>query len=374
MKVPFFDMKRVHEHIKEDISRAVNQTLDDGSFILGPAVELFEREFASYVTTKFACGVDNGTSALELILRALNIGEGNEVITTPASFIASSSAIAFTGATPIFVDIDSKTYTINPEKIEEKITSKTKAILPIHLYGQPADMDHILAIAERHNLVVIEDACEALGASFKGKKVGSFGIAAAFSFYPSKNLGGLGDGGIVTSSSEQIIERIKSLRNYSQKTKYHHDEISFNRRLDSIQAAVLNVKLPMLDKHNLLRKEAAELYDSLLANTSVKVPDKEEKRDHVYYVYCIQSEKRHDLETYLNQNNIQTGKHFPIPIHLQKAFSYLKHSKGDFPETEKLSSCCLSLPLFPGITQKEIKYVAEKILEFEKKENSSIRR
>ena len=367
MQVPFFDIHRVHKPVRREISNKLVTVIDNGEFILGPEVENFEKEFANYIGTKSACGVDNGTSALELILRALNIKEDDEVITTPASFIASSSTIAFTGARPIFVDIDPLTYTINSELIKSRITNKTKAILPVHLYGQSADMTEILSIAEEYGLHVIEDSCEAHGATYTGKKVGSFGTASAFSFYPSKNLGALGDAGIIVSSSENLIEKVRKLRNYGQSEKYRHEELAFNRRLDTIQAAVLSLKLPFLDKQNQQRKDAAKLYNELLQESKIITPKVGDNRDHVYYTYVIQSENRDNLENYLRENGAQTGKHFPIPIHLQNAFSYLKHNKGDFPEAEKLFSRCLSLPMFPGLTKEEIEYVASKILEFENK-------
>ncbi len=367
MEVPFFDINRMHKPIQQSIHNKFKEVLESGSFILGDFVESFENEFAAYIGTKFACGVDNGTSALELILRALDIKEGDEVITSPASFISSSSAIAFTGAEPVFVDIDPKTYNINPELIKKKITFRTKAILPIHLYGQPSDMSEINLIAKEFDLLVIEDACEAHGAKYKENKVGSLGIAAAFSFYPSKNLGALGDGGIITSSSESLISKVKALRNYSQSKKYHHDEIAFNRRLDAIQAAILSVKLPLLNKHNEQRIEAAKLYDDFLQNSKIIIPKVGENRNHVYYAYVIQSQKRDELSNFLREDGIETGKHFPTSIHLQKAFYYLDYEEGSFPEAEKLSGRCLSLPIFPGITEEEIKYVSNKILEFERK-------
>jgi len=362
MKVPFFDIKIVNAPIMEEAMKKLREVASGGSFILGPEVVSFEMNFANYLGTKFACGVDSGTSALELIIRALDIGEGDEVITTPASFIAPSSAIAFCGAKPVFVDIDNKTYNINANKIKDKITSKTKAILPVHLYGHVADMSKIISIAEEHGLYVIEDCCEAHGAKYNGKKAGSLGIAGAFSFYPSKNLGCWGDGGIIVSSSENLIDKVIQLRNYGQRQKYYHETLAFNKRLDSVQAAILNLKLPILEKQNEERKWAAKLYDSLLEDSTIMTPSA--LNDHVYYVYVIQSEKRNELAKFLKANDIETGVHFPIPIHLQKAFSYLKHNKGDFPEAEKLSEQCLSLPMFPEITEDEIKYVA-KILEFE---------
>ena len=363
MKVPFFDIKRVNEPIMEEAMKKLREVAKNGTFILGPEVASFEMKFANYVGTKFACGVDNGTSALELIMRALDIGEGDEVITTPASFIASSSAIAFCGAKPVFVDIDNKTYNINVDRIKEKITSKTKAILPVHLYGQVADMSNINSIAKENDLFVIEDACEAHGANYNGKKVGNLSIAGAFSFYPSKNLGCWGDGGMIVSSSENLIDKVMQLRNYGQRQKYHHETLAFNKRLDSIHAAILNLKLPILERQNEERRGTAKLYDSLLERSHIITPSA--LNDHVYYVYVIQSQKRNGLAKFLKEDGIETGIHFPIPIHLQKCFSYLGYSKGDFPEAEKLSERCLSLPMFPGITEEEIKYVADKTLEFE---------
>ncbi|MFH1613015.1 MAG: DegT/DnrJ/EryC1/StrS family aminotransferase [bacterium] len=361
--IPFVDLKKQYQSIKNEIDEAIQKVCQNTDFILGKDVELFEQEFALYCETKFAIGVDSGTSALELALKALDIGHGDEVITSANTFFATVSAIVATGAKPILIDINPKTYNMDPILLDKSITKKTKAIIPVHLYGQPADMDEINLIARKYKLKVVEDACQSHGAKYKGKRCGSLSDIGCFSFYPGKNLGAYGDGGALTTNNSNIAQKIKMLRNYGQKKKYHHSIIGFNRRLDTIQAAILRIKLKHLDEWNKLRNQNAKYYNNLLKNLLI-VPEQEKNRDHVFHLYVIRTKKRDMLQEYLTQNEIYTTIHYPIPIHFQKAFSYLNYQKGSFPITEKYAKEILSLPMFPELTQKEIEIVVEKIRNF----------
>lgn len=362
--VPFVDLKSNYLPHKRDIDLAIQNVIDSTSFILGPAVKEFENNFANFCDAKYCVGVDSGFSALELGIRALGLGEGDEIITPVNSYIASSSAIAITGAKPIWVDADPKTYNIDISQIESKITKKTRAIMPVHLYGQPADMDEILAIAKRHNLFVVEDACQAHGASYKGRKVGGVGDFAAFSFYPGKNLGAFGDAGAITTNSLELATKVRGMRNYGQKEKYHHVYLALNRRIDSIQAAILNVKLKYLSGTNEKRMKAALIYSKLLKGLPLTLPQIASDRSHVFHIYAIQTEKRDKLIKFLIKNGIETGIHYPIPIHLQKAYENMNFKKGDFPITEMISDRIISLPMFPEITDDQISFVTGKIKEF----------
>lgn len=363
MKVNFVDIGRQTASIREEINRAIAKVIDTSGFILGEEVELFEKEFANYCSVKYAVGVDNGTSALELSLRVLGIGKGDEVITQANTFIATATSIAAAGAKPVLVDINPENYHLDIEKIESRITSNTRAIIPVHLYGNPTNMDEIKEIAEKYNLKIVEDACQSHGAKFKGKRAGSFGELGAFSFYPGKNLGGFGDGGIVVSNNEELINKIKMMRNYGQSKKYYHDFFPFNRRLDSLQAAILRVKLRYLDEWNEKRRKNAKTYDSLLKDIVV-IPNISSDNESVYHLYVVQTDKRDDLLDYLGKNEISAGIHYPIPINLQKHFDYLGYKEGSFPITEKISKRIISLPLFPELKREEIEYVCEKVKEF----------
>lgn len=362
--IPLVNLKAQYQIIKSEVNSAIKNVLESTHFILGEKVENFEQKFAKFSGTKYAVGVASGLNALELGMRALGIGEGDEVITPTNSFIASSSAISFTGAKPVLVDCEENSFNINPKKIEEKITKKTKAIMPVHLYGRPADMDPILKIAKEHSLVVIEDACQAHGASYKGKKVGSIGVFGAFSFYPGKNLGGYGDGGIVTTNNEKLAQTIRSMRNYGQTQKYHHEYLAWNSRLDTIQAAVLLVKLKYLDKWNKARRKIAENYNKLLKNLPVITPQIPKDSEHVFHLYIIRTKKRDALAKFLKKHVISTGLHYPIPIHLQKAYSKLGYKKGDFPVSERLSKEILSLPMYPELKESQIEFICKTIKEF----------
>jgi dTDP-4-amino-4,6-dideoxygalactose transaminase len=367
MNINFVDIQRQYQLHKKEFDEAIHNVLNKSDFILGDDVKQFEKEFATYCDSKFCIGLASGTDALFIILKALDIHEGDEVITVANTFIATALTISMSGARPILVDIDPKTYNIDPEAIEKAITPRTKAIIPVHLYGQPADMDRILEIANKHNLVVIEDACQAHGATYKGKKTGSLGKIAAFSFYPGKNLGGFGDGGAITTSDPELAEKITLLRNYGQKEKYVHAIKGFNSRLDTIQAAVLRVKLKYLNEWNQKRNEIAREYSKRLSKINLTVPYIDPNTTSVFHLYVIQagneSEKR-SLFDFLNRNGVSALIHYPIPVHLQKAYKDMGYMKGSFPQTESYAKKIISLPMFPELTKKEINYVLETIESF----------
>jgi dTDP-4-amino-4,6-dideoxygalactose transaminase len=364
MKVPFVDLKTQHLPIQKEIEDAIHQVMDRGDFALGKDVHQLEEEFAEYCGARFAIGVDSGLSALELSLRAYEIGEGDEVIVPTHTFIATAAAVTFAGAKPVLVDVDPTTYCIDPLKIKEAITPRTQAIIPVHLYGSPADMEAILEIARESNLVVIEDACQAHGAYYNEKRTGSLGHAAAFSFYPTKNLGGLGDGGMVTTNDNQIAEKIRALRNCGQRVKNIHELSPFNHRLDTIQAAALRVKLRHLDRWNEARRNKAALYNQLLSNNGINIPVENGNSTHVYHLYVIRTTYRDSLQTYLQDRGIGTGIHYPTPIHLQPYYKNSHFYSGQFPVAEKLCGEILSLPMFPTISNEQVQYVAKCVIEF----------
>ena len=363
-QVPFVDLKAQYNSLAKELDRALLETARSSAFILGPEVKKFEEEFARYCQADHAIGVDSGTSALELILLSLGIGPGDEVITPANTFIATVLAISSTGAKPVLVDADPNSYNIDVSRIEDAVTEQSKAIMPVHLYGQPADMDEISEIAQKHNLYVIEDACQAHGARYKGKRTGSLGHAAAFSFYESKNLGAYGDGGMVVTNDEQIADSLKMLRNYGQSQKYHHDTIGFNRRLDSLQASILRVKLQYLDEWNEARRGHAREYNRLFQNSRVKTPKTMGNTESVWHLYVIQTNQRDALREYLSSRGIQTGIHYPIPIHKQAAYRHLGYHKGDFPVTEENTGQILSLPMYAELNSDQVKHVVDSTLEF----------
>ncbi|RLB07773.1 MAG: erythromycin biosynthesis sensory transduction protein eryC1 [Deltaproteobacteria bacterium] len=365
MQIPFVDLKAQYDDIKEELQEAIERVLMSGVFVGGEEVEEFEKEFASYCGVRFAIGVGSGTEALHLALLACGVGRGDEVITVPNTFIATTEAITLTGARPIFVDIDPASYTIDTAQVESAITERTKAIIPVHLYGQPADMEPILALAERYHLKVIEDAAQAHGAEYKGRKVGSMGDVACFSFYPSKNLGAYGDGGAVVTDDNYIAQKVRMLRNHGSKKKYTHEIEGLNSRLDAIQAAVLRVKLRYLDQWNQQRKERAYLYDRLLEGTQGVIrPKVREDSTHVFHLYVIRTKRRDLLREYLAQRGISTGIHYPVPLHLQPAYSYLGIGEGAYPMTEQVAREILSLPMYPELKKKEVEAVVGEIKEF----------
>lgn len=362
--IPFLDLKSQYASIKEEIDAAIQNTVNHGQFILGQNVEAFEEEFARYCGVRYCVGVSSGTSALFLGLVACGIGQGDEVITTTNTFISTALAISYTGAKPIFIDIDPETYNIDVSRIEEKITSRTKAIIPVHLYGQPADMEPITKLAQKYGLKVIEDACEAHGAEYKGRKTGSLGGCGCFSFYPTKNLGSYGDGGAVVTNDGEIAGKIASLRNYGQRARYYHDLIGFNARLDEIQAAILRVKLHHLDDWNERRRRNASYYNELLKHAAVVLPKEADYAKHVYCLYVIRTKNREDLQLHLSREGIMTLIHFPVPIHLQKAYESLQYRRGDFPVAEECADEVLSLPVYPEMEREWIERIANAILSF----------
>ena len=361
MLVPFVDLHAQHAPLGDAIERAFRELLSRGDFIMGAAVERFETEYAAYIGTRHAFGVGNGLSAIELALRAFEVGPGDEVITPANTFIATVLAILAVGAKPVFVDMDAATYGIDASAVGAAVTSRTKAIVPVHLYGQPVDLDAVLAVAQRHNLLLIEDAAQAHGARYKGKRAGSFGHAAAFSFYPSKNLGALGDAGMITTSDDRAAARLRLLRNYGQRVKYYHAVVGTNSRLDTLQAAVLSIKLPHLDGWNAARRAHADAYAARLGG-HVTTPAAAADVEHIYHLYVIQTPEREALERRLKARQIQTGIHYPVPAHLQEACAPLGYRAGDFPVTEAAAPRLLSLPMFAELTEEQIDYVSDAVL------------
>ncbi len=361
MKIDFFTLKRQYESIKEEIKEPMDKVLRSGGFILGEDVALFEKEFADYCGMKYGIGVNSGTDALFLACLACGIGKGDEVITIPYTYIATTLGISMTGARPVFVDIDEKTYNIDVSKIEKAITKRTKAILPVHLYGHPADMDPLMEIAKKHNLKVIEDCAQAHGALYKNKKVGSFGDTSCFSFYPTKNLGAFGDGGMVLTNSEAIKEKVLLFRDYGRKGRYEHVLKGYNSRLDTLQAAILRVKLKHLDKWNEERRQNAALYTKLFKEKKADIifPYESSHVRHVYHLYVVRIKNRKGVMEGLAEKGVRTLIHYPIPIHLQEAYRDLSYKKGDFPISEKCCEEILTLPMYPELPAKDIKYVVD---------------
>ena len=364
LQVPLVDLAAEYKMFEAEVYDAITGVLRKTDFILGRELASFESEFGSFCEAKHAVGVDSGLSALELILRAYGIESGDEVITPANTFIASALAISSVGATPKLVDADPNTYTIDVAALESAITRRTRAIMPVHLYGHPADMDSILEIAQKHGLPVIEDACQAHGARYRGKRVGSLGNAAAFSFYPAKNLGAYGDGGMVVTNDAKIAQYVEMARNYGQREKYYHAVRGYNHRLDTLHAAVLRIKLRRLDQRNAVRRDHARLYQHLLQNTGVVLPVITPEVEPVWHLFVIRVEQRDALRKSLADRGISAGIHYPIPIHLQEAYRDLGHKKGDFPVTEDCAERILSLPMYSELTEQMIEYVAEAVCEF----------
>lgn len=368
--IPSFSLTCQNEELKEQLLNVVSHVIDKGMFILGENVKAMEAEIARYCHTGFGIGVASGSDALYLALLACGVGPGDEVITTPFTFFATAGSIERTGAKPVFADIDPVTYNIDPAKIEEKITARTKAIMPVHLYGCPADMDPIMEIANNHGLKVIEDAAQALGAKYKDKRVAGIGDAGCISFFPTKNLGAFGDGGMVVTSDPEIAEKVRMLRVHGAKKKYFHSALGCNSRLDELQAAVLRVKLNYLDKWVDRRRAIAGLYNELFTelqknqNSNIKLPAEPDYAYHVYHQYTIQTEKRDDLQVFLKEHGIGSVIYYPQPMHLQRVFAPLGYSQGDFPLTEEASNQVLSLPMFPELLDEEVRQVANTVAEF----------
>ncbi|MGZ8928637.1 MAG: DegT/DnrJ/EryC1/StrS family aminotransferase [Methylobacter sp.] len=359
--IPFVDLKAQYAGIKDEVNVAIQGILESCQFTLGSEVAAFEEEFATYCQAQYGIGVNTGTSALHLALLAAGIGPGDEVITVPFTFVATVAAIYYTGATPVFVDIDPRTFTIDVEAIEGAITERTKAILPVHLYGQPADMDPILDIAKRHGLIVIEDAAQAHGAEYKGRRVGGLGDMGCFSFYPGKNLGAYGEGGMVVTSNAEYTRTIRMLRDWGAEQKYHHVLKGYNFRLEGIQGAVLRVKLRHLEKWTEARRSAAAYYDELLSDSGVLTPEAMPYARHVYHVYAIRTQQRSEWQQALQDKGIQTGIHYPIPVHLLPAYADLGYSKGDFPHSEQAANEVLSLPMFAELSRAQCQEVCEAV-------------
>ncbi len=359
MNVPLVDLKAQYAPLKDDILARMAEALDGMHLFLGPNVQALEREFAGFCGVPHAVGVSDGTAALQLALRACGIGPGDEVITVSHTFIATAEAIALIGARPVFVDVDPVTYTLDPAQLEARVTPRTRAVIPVHLYGQCADMGPILEVARRHGLRVIEDACQAHGARYRRARAGSLGDLAAFSFYYSKNLGAYGEGGMVTTGDDELARRLRMLRDHGSPERYRHEVVGMNARLDEVQAAVLRAKLPHLERWNALRRANAAHYDSLLARLEAVIPPAAAPyAEPVYHLYVIRARDRDGLQAWLRERGIGTGIHYPVPCHLQPAFRYLGYRPGDLPATEQAAGEILSLPMYPELRAEQRVYVA----------------
>lgn len=354
MTVPFLDLKAQYRSIKPEVQQALNKVLDDCAFVLGEEVTSFEREFADYCGTTQGIAVNSGTSALHLALLAAGIGPGDEVITVPFTFVATIAAILYTGASPVFVDIDPCSFTMDTCQLAAAVTDRTKAIVPIHLYGQPVDMDPLLDVARRHGLVVIEDAAQAHGAEYKGHRVGGIGDIGCFSFYPGKNLGAYGEGGIVVTNNSDFARTMQMLRDWGQEKKYHHILPGYNYRMDAFQGGVLRVKLRYLEEWTEARRAHARHYNELLNGSTIQTPKEIDSCRHVYHVYSIRTPRRDDLQKALHHRGVQTGIHYPIPVHLQPAYASLGYRVGAFPISEKAAQEVLSLPMYAELTEEQI--------------------
>lgn len=362
--IPFVDLKKEYASIKNEIKISIERVLEKQWFLLGEELKEFEKNFTKYINVKYGIGVNSGSDALYLAIKALKIDRGDEIITVSHTFISTVDAIVRNEAKPVFVDIDSDTFTIDVSQIKKKISERTKAIIPVHFYGHPADMYSIMELANEYGLKVIEDACQAHGTEYKGKKVGGIGDIGCFSFYPAKNLGAYGDAGIIVTNDEKLSTNLKMYRNYGQQQKYYHDFVGINSRLDELQAAVLRVKLKHLNEWNERRRKNAKLYNELLQDSGIITPIEKEFAKHVYHLYVIKNKNRDKLKKYLEKNNIQTLIHYPVPVHLQKAYSrYRNISK--LPVTEKICNEILSLPMHPWLTEEEIYLILQKIKKFE---------
>lgn len=394
MQIPLINLKKQYETIKEEIDIKILKILYSAQYIMGKNVKQFEKEFSEYIGVKHSISVGNGTDALVIALKVLGIGKGDEVITTPFTFFATAESISAVGAIPVFIDVRLDTFNIDPTKIEEKITSRTKAIMPVHIFGQPADMDEINRIAKKHDLKVIEDACQAVGSEYKGKKTGTLGDIACFSFFPTKNLGCAGDGGMIVTNDENLATICKAMRAHGSGVdgnkaynllnnikedvdedksvdntvynplKYYNYLVGHNSRLDELQAAILREKLKKLDDWNDSRRQVAKFYNESLANTDFIIPHEGDDLKHVYHMYILQSEKRQEVVSYLNDKGIATGIYYPVPVHLQKVYKDLEYRLGDLPNAEYLSERTFAIPMFAELIDKEKKYIVEKLKEF----------
>jgi dTDP-4-amino-4,6-dideoxygalactose transaminase len=363
-QIPYFDLPAQIRGIREDLNAAIARTLDNCSFCLGPDVAQFEKDFARFLDAEHCVGFNSGTSALHVAMLLLGIGPGDEVITTPFTFVATSWAISYVGAKPVYVDIDDATFNLDPKLIEHAITPKTKAVMPVHLYGQPLDLDPVLAICRKHKLPLVEDAAQAHGARYKSKIIGTFGEISCFSFYPGKNLGACGEGGALVTSNPAFDKRARALREHGSSVRYYHDEVGYNYRMEGIQGATLGVKLKHLPKWTAERRRVAHRYHELLADTPLQLPREASYAESVYHLYVVRHPRRDELKKHLEANGVGCAIHYPIPVHLQRAYAHLGHKAGDFPVAEKAARECLSLPIYPELTDAQIQRVAEVIKDF----------
>ena len=362
--IPYLDLPAQIRAIRKELDAAIARTLDQCTFCLGPDVAAFEKQFAQFCHAKECVGFNNGTSALHIAMRLLGIGPGDEVITTPFTFVATSWAIAYTGARPVYVDIEDSTFNLDPNQLERAITPRTKAIMPVHLYGHPADLDPLVETCRKHNIPLVEDAAQAHGAKYRGRVVGTIGAMSCFSFYPGKNLGACGEGGALVTDNEAYAVRARALRDHGSMRRYYHDELGYNYRMEGIQAAVLAVKLRHLDAWTRERRRVALRYTELFAPTPLRLPKEADYARSAWHLYVVRHPRRDELKHYLEANGIGCGLHYPVPLHLQKAFVHLGYKPGDFPAAERAARECLSLPIYPELTDSQISRVAETIQEF----------
>ena len=363
-KVPYLDLPAQIRSIRPELDAAIRRTLDNCTFCLGPDVAQFEKDFATFCGAQHAWGFNSGTSALHVAMRLFNLGPGDEVITTPYTFIATSWAISYCGARPVYVDIDPATFNLDPKLIERAITPRTKAILPVHLYGHPFDVDAVKEICRKHKLPLVEDAAQAVGAKYKGKTVGALSDAGCFSFYPAKNLGACGEGGALVTNNPALAARAKSLREHGSTQRYHHDEVGYNYRMEGLQGAVLDVKLKHLAKWNAERRRVANRYGELLTDTPLQLPHEAQYAESAWHLYTVRCTMRDELKKFLDDHGVGNAVHYPIPLHLQKVYAHLGHQPGDFPAAEQAAREVLSLPMFPELTDNQIHRVAKVIKEF----------
>jgi len=362
--VPYLDLPAQIRSIRKDLDAAIARSLDQCTFCLGPDVAQFEKNFAGFCDAKECVGFNNGTSALHVTMRLLGIGPGDEVITTPFTFIATSWAIAYTGARPVFVDVEEATLNLDPNLVERAISRRTKAILPVHLYGHPADLEPLLKISRQHNLPLVEDAAQAHGAKYRDRVVGTFGVMSCFSFYPGKNLGACGEGGALVTNDAALAARARALRDHGSTQRYYHDQIGFNYRMEGIQAAVLGVKLRHLETWTRQRRRVALRYHELLAETPLRLPQELDYAQSAWHLYVVRHSRRDELKPHLDANQIGCGMHYPLALHMQKAFTYLGYKAGDFPVAEKAARECLSLPIYPELSEAQLRRVSSVIKDF----------
>ena len=365
--IPYFDLPAQIRSLRPELDAVIARTLDNCSFCLGPDTAQFEKDFAKYCGAQFCSGFNSGTSALHVALMLLNVGRGDEVITTPTTFVATSWAISYVGAKPVYVDVDDATFNLDPRLIEKAITPRTKAIMPVHLYGHPFDVDPILEICRKHKLPLVEDSAQAHGAKYKGKTIGTFGDISCFSFYPGKNLGACGEGGALVTNHAAFDKRARSLREHGSSVRYYHEEVGFNYRMEGIQGAVLGVKLKHLEKWTQRRRAIAHLYHKLLADTPLQLPREAAFAESVYHLYVVRHPRRDDLKKHLEVNGVGCALHYPLPLHLQKCYANLGYKEGAFPIAEKAARECLSLPVYPELTDAQVQRVTDVIKDFFKK-------